>query len=304
MPKTLELFIIYILGIDIFRGIKMKKIFMSFSLVTCILSMCSCSYSDIDNAINNKINDIPEADATIIDENGVERNVDNTPISYKGIQYVGIDETFSDYYSYTDEFDELQESGIKGLTYTLKNVSVYDSINDSPINPDDCRYKNFGETFDEIIKYNSFVLVEMTATYEKNIKSDSDMIQPILEFSERYHIGDGFKEFHPSTENDKLGKEEYTSIDPYIVYFSEQPIEGDKDINGNLIDINKSGNWFRTPLKNGESIDFQLGIVCSKELINDKNLFLNHRYETPPSDEPVYQIDLFGRLANAKNAQN
>lgn len=278
-----------------------KHLFIATILIVPFLF--GCSYSKIDNTLQEKINDELNSTVTMDDENGITRDVDDTPINYEGITYVGIGDSISDYYCYTDQFGEINKFGINGLTYTLKKVSVYDSINNSSITPEMCKYIDFGDSFNEMTKFNSFIVAEMSASYNKSSENDDDAVQPIFEFDATYHIGDPFKDFHPSTETDKPDKENYVSIEPYIVYFSEQPQSGDKDKNGNNIS-EKSANWFRAILKDGETVDFKIGIICSPDLIEDKNVFLAHRFQTSPSDEPVYQFDLLGGIINEKNAQN
>lgn len=281
----------------------MKKKLL-FSITTSIaLFLFGCSYSKIDNALQEKANDEPNSTITINDDNGVERVIDDTPLNYEGILYSGINDNISDYYCYTDQFGEKNEFGIKGLTYTLNKVSVYDSINDCDITPKMCKYIDFGDAFNDMTKHNSFIVVDMSVAYNKSSESGDEIIQPIFEFDSIYHIGDPFKDFHPSTEADEKGRENYTSVEPYIVYFSEQPKSGDKDIFGNIIS-EKSANWFRTALRDGESIDFEIGIICSPNLIEDNNVFLAHRFHTAPSDEPIHQFDLFGGIINEKNAQD
>ena len=281
----------------------MKKHFLIAATISSMLCFFGCSYSKIDNALQEKIHEEPDSAITVDDENSVVRDVDDTPINYEGIIYAGINDYISDYYCYTDQFGEKNEFGIKGLTYTLNKVSVYDSINDCDITPEMCKYIDFGDTFNDMTKHNSFIVVDMSVAYNKSSEGGDEIIQPIFEFDSIYHIGDPFKDFHPSTEADEPGKENYISVEPRIVYFSEQPQSGDKDIYGNIIS-EKSANWFRTALKDGESIEFEIGIICSPDLIENNNVFLAHRFQTPPSYEPIYQFDLLGGIKKKKNAQN
>lgn len=286
----------------------MKRFYIGTFVIVGSLVLSSCSYSDIDNALDEKIHNNPAPEATINDGNG---NVDsNSNVNENGIIYIEENGIFPDYYTFTYSSDNsVFEDGIKGLSFKFNKATVYDTINDSPIKTDEC-----GMGFDLLsseninngILENNFVLVDMTAYYEKEDETQPDAIQFFMCMDVTYKGGENFKEFQPSTFQNGQATDDYSSINPIIQYFSEQPKKGDKDLSGNEIDLIHNSNMCRTPLKNGESLDFQLGIIVSEKLTEDKNLFLINRLSDVPedSDSPIYYVDLIGRFINEENANN
>lgn len=265
----------------------------AFVLVS-VFAFSSCSYSELDSALNEKVHNNQESIAE-----------QNQQLIGSGVVYIREGEMFSDYFALSDLS---LEDGIKGLNFTFNKATVYDTIYDSPISTDECRhgFEFSTENLNNGIAENAFVLVDMTAHYEKTEETQPDKIQFLMCLDVIYKAGEGFKEFQPSTFQNGGATNDFSSINPTILYFSEQPKEGDKDLNENEIDLIHQSNKCRTPLENGKSLDFQIGILVPKELIEDKNLFLINRFEEVPegADTPIYYVDLLGRFQNEGNAEN
>jgi len=281
----------------------MKKLLIL--LLITPLSLTACNYSEIDNAIDDKIHNKPDeivSDSMFMDENGNKLRVDiPKDVECDKIIYVGCNGSFSDHYIFTMPDGSSFKEGVEGLNYTINEVSVYESINDSKIKESDCSYSFGGDdTFFEACKYNSFVLVDISAEYTPT-ELQSDTIQFRMDLTPYYQGGEDFLEFHPST---FINSEDFSSINPALVYFSEQPKEGDCDLNGNPIDLIHSANVCRTPLSVGEKVNFQLGILCSSKLIEDRNLFLINRFSDPVDNQSIYYVDLLGRFIDEKNVDD
>lgn len=288
----------------------MKRFCVCVFVLAGSLVLSSCSYSKIDNALDEKIHNNPAPEATVNDKNGNELSVD-TNTNVNEIIYIEENEKFPDYYTYSFSLDgTVSENGIKGLTFKFNQASVYDSIKDSPIGTDDCNRLteliSSNGIFNNGVFENSFVLVDMTAYYEKENDAQPNEIQFCMDLDAVNKGGESFKEFQPSTYQNDQATDDFSSINPSLVYFSHAPKKGDKDLRGNEIDLIHDANKCRTPLKSGESLDFQLGILVSKQLIEDNNLFLINRYYDKPedSDSPIYYVDLLGRFINEENADN
>ena len=210
--------------------------------------------------------------------------------------YIEKGDTVSDFfkYSFADEGlpDEYSMSGYDGLEYTFDDVKVYDSVSASPIKESECE-KITGKKSDKTLyKENSFILIDMTATYNKPKSSNFDEIMFRMEFEGTYMIGDGFKEHDP----DEFA---YPYADPIMMYFSERPQKGDVNLDGNTLNLEDDGNVCRKTLKSGDSIKFQIGVLAKKDLVDEKNVFLYLRFrETPEKGNPVPLVDVLGRYNN------
>lgn len=263
----------------------MKKTLSLFlSIFLCIAFITGCSYKELDDKIQQQIN-----------QDSAPETIEAEPIPDDGYTYIEEGETIPDYYKYTfadyDLPDEFNESGYKGLIYKFNGAEVYDSVNDSPISINDCE-AIWGDEND-IVAYekNAFILVNMTAVYNNESGDpDNDEIMFRMEFDGMYRWGDGYKEYNA---NDF----EAPYTDPMRIYFSERPKTGDVNLEGKEIDLETEANLCRKSLKSGESIDFQIGILTKKELIEDENVFMFLRYrESPETGNPVYAVDLLGRF--------
>ena len=283
----------------------MRRIFIF--VLAGLLFFCSCSYSKIDNALDEKIHNDPAPEVTVTDKNDDKFNDDtNTDVNKNGIIYIEENEEFPDYYTYTSSLDgTVFEEGVKGLTFRFNQASVYDSMKNSPIGTEDCNRLTELISNNGIFE-NNFVLVDMTAYYEKEDDAQPNEIQFRMDLDAVNKSGEGFIEFHPSSYQNGQVVDDFSSINPSLVYFSHAPKKGDKDLSGNEIDLIHDANICRTPLKSGESLDFQIGILVSKQLVEDNNLFLINRYYDKPEDSaaPIFYVDLLGRFINEENADN
>lgn len=218
---------------------------------------------------------------------GVNNFKEKYSINYpegEDVIFVHPGDVMKDYYEY--EIDgQVFSVGSPNLEYIFQNAVVYDSIEDSPISKTECHVIGYDENYSKKqYDNNSFIVVDMTISNTSS-EENPENILPIMEFFATPRLGEGYKKFVKDDKN----------ILPIIVYFSESPREGDKNSEGELIDIEKSKNLFRKELLPGESIDFRLGILVSTKLIEQKNVFLYLRFDEKIGDKPIYYVDLLGR---------
>ncbi len=265
---------------------KSLAVLLLLPVALCTVLINGCSYKAIDDAIHNVVD--PNAALT-------GAPVEAVTVPDDGYTYIEVGESLPDYYkfSYADfgEPNLYAEQGYKGLVYTINKATVYDSVIDSPISPEDCEPIWYDENDALAYEKNAFILVDITATYNNESGNpDFDEIMFRMELEGFYRWGEGYKKYA-----DDFFIQPYT--DPTRIYFSERPLEGDVDLDGREIDLESDSNVCRKPLKSGESIDFQIGILTKQELIDDKNVFLYMRAMEPPEKgNPIYAVDLLGRF--------
>lgn len=252
------------------------------SIVCCLILIiiCSgCSYKDLDNAINKKLNS--EEDETV----AVKQITEND------LYLIKKGESIPDYYEYTDETGEKSSDGIKGLEYKINNVKVYDSIYDTKIEPNECDGTFNGQ--EAVWKKNSFILIYATATYKVSQKEPNNENMLYMDFFAEYREDDNYPDFQQSFPEKSA---------PYLVYFSEHVKDGDINvITGEKMTKSEHYYVFRKSAKSGDTINFKLGIVVSNELVKQKNVFLFLHYSTPPANDPIYCVDLLGEFSNEKS---
>lgn len=252
----------------------MKKIIICISL---LLSLTACSYTEIENTARSELNE-PIAV-------GGEPETDYQPQAEDSeINYIQIGETFPYYYSYTEN-NELVEQGIKGLDITFNDITIYDDFTKSNIDSNECEF-----IFDGAEKTNPFILLDCTATL------NSDNMESSI-----FYMSDFYVTYREDEDYQKVEFDEPTTTHPMIVYFSKHCNDGDVDMNGR--ELYRDSDYFvcKDPIKNGESIDFQIGILCAKELVEDDNLFISFGFDKKPNDsaDPIHWLDVLGRFKDA-----
>lgn len=266
-----------------------KKIVTAAILSSLLLGTAAgCSYTEVDTSIREVVQPesvpVPDEDPTL-------------PTPEEGFTYIEIGESVPDYYEFTFPGGELAPNGIQGLSYTLDSVTVYPTVYESGVPFSECHQFPDGEAAtQEAYEKNNFILAKFTAYYE-NPTGDpaTDEIMFFNPFEGTYRWGEGYEEFSPNG---------YADRDPYVVYFDKRVREGDTDLDGNPVDPIHQGNMCRESITTGGSVEFQIGVLASSKLVEQNNVFLYMTYSEPPSDKPIYYIDLLGRFADEKSAEN
>lgn len=230
---------------------------LSCALVLLIFS--GCSYKELDEQIQGTIQQIEGVEDQSVQE--------NPPKPEDQTMYKGIGETFSAYKKYAidfgagEEVDPLvNEKGNEGLTYTLKDVTAYASIHDADVDMYGCM---FSEN-DDFIKNNAFILIDIQASYTAPEEGEKQIIADAGELS-------------GTVLESKMTGQTPDGLWPMLVYFSMRPKEDDP-----LLDSRHQ--MFSYIIQDGETIDFQVGLICSQDYIDDQNVFLEVN-EVPSTNE-------------------
>lgn len=264
----------------------MKKTALVFLAI--FVFMSGCSYKGFDDRIQRST--APNETTQITLDNGLTiavEMIETKPADEGDISYISIGDSFSDSYEYINMGGNVIFSGIDGLVYVVNNVMVYDSFFDSGIDSDETMLP-YVERYSE---NNSFIVVEMTATYNNPTDDSSkDSILGYFSWSGMIRYGEGYE-----------GEDEIESgsIYPEVMYFSDHPREGDVDSFGQAFNVNNDYMYYRYPLQDGCSYEIVIGIMVAPELIERKNVFLS-QFEKKPSDNssPIIFVDILGRFGN------
>ncbi|MDD5796501.1 MAG: hypothetical protein PUD24_06170 [Oscillospiraceae bacterium] len=229
----------------------MKNVLHMLCGIICIaVFLTSCSDANIDG---NSKNLLAGEQTTVI--NGYEFPIDavdhdHTYITANDVTYLGIGDTINDYVCLSNEEIGDFERGVKGLTYTLNHVTVYNSLSDAGVSFDDC-YDLYDEQSIPEINNNKFMVVDMTAYYSIEDGNESS-INVSLDFDIKFW-------------NDKGAN--YHDIRPSLLWFSMHPVETDEEL-----DRNKQ--YFVYRIKPGEAADFKLGILVGESYVNEHDVYL------------------------------
>ena len=176
------------------------------------------------------------------------------------IMFKGIGETFEGWIKISDgEYENVR--GTEGVYYTLNSVQIYDSINDAELDPNG----TIAMESKEVLDNNTFILCDFTAYYEKpengndTVRGSADQFIP---------------EFLLEKSEDKTLYEQETELEnfvPYVVYCSDMPKGDDQEL------LN-SNQGFRYVINDGESFNFQVGLVAGEKFTNDNNVYLMINY--------------------------
>lgn len=241
------------------RKCQMQKNKLLVILIAAIIALCGgCSYKEIDEQIQSTVKG---------GVNNGQTYVEVPPQPEDQIEYKGVGESFSAYKKYkltmdgTEEETEI-EKGNQGLTYTLKGVTAYASIYDSQVDMYGCALADN----EDILRNNAFILIDVHASYTAPTEAAEEIIADAGQLSGICLEG-------------KMTQQAAEGIQPMLVYFSMRPEEDDPK-------LDYQHQFFSYIIQNGESMDFQVGISCAQEYIDDKNVFLEVN-EIPSIDGDV-----------------
>ena len=237
------------------------------------LLFVGCSYTKFENEIRDKIDSeySPEPATDILD-----------PVNQADIIYFHVGQMIPGYYSFTDEAGNFIETGAKGINYHIDSVNIVESPSSNDIILDAPLAEGF-DFFGDMTN-NSLIVVELTATLEPNSQPPDTLG---MDFFADFGWGEGYAEFRQDFPY---------NCNPVIVYFSDHVVDGDVNpLTGEIMKQSTDYYTFHTSIDEQHPLKFKIGIVASNDLIDDRNVFLGEFYAEPPSDNPIYKIDLLGR---------
>lgn len=246
----------------------MKKMMVSIAMLTAVLLLLpGCSYKELDDKIQQQ---------TEQKEGGIDRYtsegrayIEMEPVPEETMQFKGVGGNFPSYVKCLDESGNEVEAGIDGLEYTLNQVTVYPSVFDSPIPIEECTTDN-----QEILENNIFLLVDLTAHYTAPSRGEAEVIPTIQELNPLYLEERGNAKFEE--------RKSESNSPPYTIYFSGHPTEDDER-------LDPEHQYSCYIIADGDSLEFQLGIVAGKELVDSKNVFLQVSGQDIYMEGCVYQ---------------
>ena len=121
---------------------------------------------------------------------------------------------------------------------------------------------------DDFLKNNAFILIDMQASYTAPAEGEKQIIADAGELS-----GEALESKRTQQTADGLW--------PTLAYFSMRPKEDDP-----LLDWRHQ--MFCYLIQDGETIDFQVGLICAREYLDDNNVFLE--VNGVPSTNALYQM--------------
>lgn len=220
-----------------------------------LLVFSGCSYKELDEQMQDTIQQK-------IDGGMDWDTVEVPPQPEDQIEYKGAGESFSAYKKYTVNGESEIEKGNEGLTYTLKGVTAYASMHDADVDLYGCMLADK----EDFIRNNAFILIDIQASYTAPAEGETEIIADAGQLS-----GTCLEE--------KMTQQAAEGIRPMLVYFSMRPKEDDPK-------LDYQHQMFCYIIQDGESIDFQVGLFCAQEYIDDKNVFLEVN-EVPSIDGEV-----------------
>lgn len=242
-------------------------------LLSASIILSGCSYKDFDDKVQGALQDSPQSIG------GVDGYTpDGRPyaeislLSEDQIEFKGIGESIPDYKSFTIIDDTVEtpiERGVKGLTYTLEAVQTFSNFSDSNVDSYGCILddKNMLET-------NSFILVDIKASYVAPSDGPNEIMADASDLSGMFLTS-------------KLSTPVQEAQKPYVGYFSLRPERDDPR-------LDYQHQPFCYYIKDGTTINFQLGVFCEQEYIDAKNVFLEVN-EVPQPNEGTHVTGDFTR---------
>lgn len=238
---------------------RLKWMWVLFCAVA-LLVFSGCSYKELDNQLQDTIQQ--KMDDSTDGQTYVE--IPSQPEDQ--IEYKGAEESFSAYKKYTVTYAENEEveteKGNEGLTYTLKSVTTYASIYEADVDMYGCMLADN----EDFVGKNAFILIDIQASYAAPAGGEPEIIADAGQLS-----GTCLEE--------KMTQQAAEGIRPMLVYFSMRPKEDDPK-------LDYQHQFFSYLIQDGQSIDFQVGLFCAQEYIDDKNVFLEVN-EVPSIDGEV-----------------
>lgn len=222
------------------------------AILLCIVSVLicpACSYVELENKIHRKIDGNSNEPITVEAES----------TDFAKVEMLGIGETMDGSWKLTSK--ETQETimcGEPGLTYTLNGIEIFDSIYSSGIDKKETTMDTDNQNYERDFADNAFILVDMTATYHAP-NGEDEICASILfaGYCDEEKLGKDFLEIKGQTYKRK----------PYVIYFSNHPTADDPR-------LDPEGQYDNFYIKNGEALNFKLGIITAQEFIDSKNVLL------------------------------
>ena len=263
-------------------------------MLICMLLLSGCSYKEFDDRLQSGINEHIQTEPTIqtvINEEGEAVEVTTLQSDWEAdinIKYVPVGEQFSDYYSYNDSYGTYD--GIKGLSFCVDSVTIYDSVYESGIPIEEIRQY----TLDSFADTAKFIVVDITGEYQNPTnESANDSIICSFMWSSAVRYGADYEYFSEYDEGENANCSD-------VCYFSEHPHEGDINaLTGKEFDPDMDFYTFKTPLVSGEKFSFKIGMFYQQALIDDKNVYLA-KFTRKPSEsgDAIVFVDLLGRFVD------
>lgn len=279
----------------------MKKLVLILALTLIVL--CGCSYKTFednfskDDGVDSYVSEDKFFNSETTSSTNDNEVVFHEELKYSSddILYVGIGDEFKDWNEITDpSMLHYPICGYEGLVYTVTEVKVYETFVETRIPEEETIQSTLDgcqEYFGEDNIY--YVIIDITAKYNNlTNSSDSDTIYPFFSWK-AVSRSDSEYEYYESFPNGSFCR-------PMSFYFSEHLKEDRTNpISGEKLTVLTDYFWFESPLSDGQKIDFQIGIIVDKWLIERKNLFLTvHGVPQPWEAEPQIYVDVLGRFAN------
>lgn len=239
----------------------MKKFFTMLLLLSLVSSLSACNYKAIDDALHDKVNEtadklqnsesVPSGMDVIEDSStGTTAYIPSDATKDK-IEIKGIGESFPSRIPYLD-----------GVEYTLKGYTYYESFVDSGIPHEELSISD-DEYYDDVLSRCGFYLIDMSVSYNG---------------SEEYpeELGDYpiYCDLIPA-ETDREESVNNASADELLqdgsgyaenVYQSAHPSLDDPETARRY--------WYLPALEPGETMEFQIGILCTKNYVRDHCIYL------------------------------
>lgn len=186
----------------------------------------------------------------------------------------GVGESIDGSFEITREDGSVETIGDPGLKYTVNSFEIFDSVYDSGIEFNMCLYDyNFdtGEYYisedqKNFFDNNKFILVDMTATYNAPEGGADEIVvratNDIIAVYKNYKMPDGWLDEFIALREDNI-----IVVDTQLHYLSTAPMLE----NGVLPNANY---YYTNNLKDGESLNFQVGIFCWEKFIEYENVYL------------------------------
>lgn len=247
---------------------KLKKSIALFLCMLFVFLCSSCSYVEFENKIHQKI-----------DNNSIEPDIVESESKdfLDNVKILGTGDTMEASWNITvRETQETILCGTPGLTYTLNGIEIFDSICTSGIDIKETEWDDDNPNYEKTFADNAFILVDMTATYQAQ-NGENEVLTSIVfsaESDER-KLGKSFSEIKNQTQK----------MQPYIIYFSKHPTDDDPRLSS------KEGQYYCFSIKNGETLNFKLGIIAAQEFIDAKNVLLALGNVTADESVAVQNLD-------------
>lgn len=270
----------------------MKRMFIL--LITIALIFSGCSATSLNEAIKNTVSEDVKVmqvenqiDLGILVDDGsgekeksekgdisgssdVETTIDPEVQKIDGMNVIikGIGESIPGYVKYDEKmFDgtlERQLRGTEGITYTLNSVNIYENLEESGVLLNESILEPNGELNDykKILNETAdFIVVEMSATYIALEGEETVTVYTSSDFAATY-----FDEKLLEDYEERLIAGDIR--DPNYIWFEvdeEHKVKSENEYGKNA---------YNFIIRDGETVDFRIGVFSPKELIDNENIYL------------------------------